>query len=66
MVKKKQISGASRRIQYRDEVIGLCFDAESIKRVRPGLKLIFAQGEQPILVRLNDLKGKSKDLNHPA
>ena len=51
-VKKRE--ERSRRIEYRDRVIRLCFDSESIGKFTPGLKLVFASEEQPLLIQLQD------------
>lgn len=42
----------NRRVQtdYQKQVIGIVFDQDSAPKIRPGLKLIFAQDEMPLCV----------------
>ena len=47
---------SSRRIQYRKEVLQLCFDKDSINNFKPGLKMIYASEEHPLFVDLKELK----------
>ena len=58
----KKTNEQARRIEYRTRVLRLCFDRESIRKFTPGLKLIFASEESPLLVHLDEggEKGGSK------
>lgn len=54
MALKKQWK-KTRRIQYKERIIKLCFDSESIKNFKPGLKMLYAAEDQPLFINLKSL-----------
>ncbi len=41
--------------QNKQRVIQLCFDAQSIDKFKPGLKMIFALDDAPLFVKLEEI-----------
>ena len=41
--------------QHTEQIIKLCFDAKSLEKMTPGLKLVFAQADPPILVHVEGI-----------
>ena len=59
----KMTEGNTRKIEYKERVIKLCFDPESIKNFKPGLKMLCASEDQPLFVNLKNLKVQQPPLS---
>ncbi len=53
---KKRIVAQSRfDNKTRQKIVQLCFDSNSINKIKPGLKMIFAMDDPPLFVKLEEV-----------
>ncbi len=53
---KKQLVARSRLDnKTKQKIVQLCFDAQSIGKFKPGLKMIFAMDDPPLFVKLEEV-----------
>ena len=45
----------------KERIIRFVFDPESIKKISPGLKMIYALNDMPLFVQLDEIKGDAGD-----
>ncbi len=43
---------------YAEEVVRFCFDQQCMEKMSPGLKLIFAQAQPAVFVKIEDRKNR--------
>ena len=44
-----------KREHYERKITDICFDEQSIHKIKPGLKMIYASEASPVFVRVNQL-----------
>jgi len=52
----KRVAKPKRDSRYARRVISICFDEQSLSRMQPGLKLVFAHEEPPIFIDISEEK----------
>ncbi len=50
-----------KRVDYERRVMNICFDNNSVHKIRPGLKMIFSHEDSPVFVKLNALSQATKN-----
>jgi len=52
----KRIARPKRESRYASRVISICFDEQSLSRMEPGLKLVYALEEPPLFINVSEEK----------
>lgn len=57
-MKKRLIARSSFRNGTEQKIVQLCFDAQTIDKFKPGLKLVFALDDPPLFVKLEEVESE--------
>lgn len=60
-MRKLMVANSQFTSQNRQRIIQLCFDARTIHKFKPGLKMIFAIDDPPIFVKLEEIESDAYD-----
>lgn len=59
-MKTRKVANEQYQSSYAKRVINICFDERSLRRIQPGLKLVYAPEDPPVFIEIDEYDTEPK------